>query len=88
MGAFNPNIHFLVRFYFNYSNFSFNCYDLLVIQPQFRVKSMHKKMLACTLQYDNRVTVGSAHGKYNAHKTWLIVNTTFIISYYEDLHID
>ena len=46
------------------------------------------KMLACTLQYDNRVTVGSAHGKYNAHKTWLIVNTTFIISYYEDLHKD
>ena len=84
MGAFNPNFNFWFDSILTITTSLFNCYDLLVIQPQFRVKSMYMKMLACTLQYDNRVTVGSAHGKYNAHKTWLIVNTTFIISYYED----
>ena len=45
-------------------------------------------MLTCTPQYDNNTTVGSAHGRYNAHKTWLIVNTTFTYSYYERLHTD
>ena len=45
-------------------------------------------MLTCTPQYDNNTTVGSAHGRYNAHKTWLIVNTIFTYSYYERLHTD
>ena len=45
-------------------------------------------MLTCTPQYDNNTTVGSAHGRYNAHKTWLIVNTTFTYSYYEEVHTD
>ena len=45
-------------------------------------------MLTCAPQYDNNTTVESAHGRYNAPKTWLIVNTTFTYSYYERLHTD
>ena len=45
-------------------------------------------MLTCAPQYDNNTTVESAHGKYNAPKIWLIVNTTFTYSYYERLHTD
>ena len=88
MGAFNPNFNFWFDSISTITTSLFNCYDLLVIQPQFRVKSMYKKMLTCTPQYDNKVTIGLAHGTDKAHRTWLIVNTTFTDSYYEDLHID
>ena len=42
-------------------------------------------MLTCAPQYDNNTTVESAHGRYNAPKTWLIVNTIFTYSYYEEV---
>ena len=45
-------------------------------------------MLTCAPQYDNNTTVESAHGRYNAPKTWLIVNTIFTYSYNERLHTD